>query len=455
MKIGKKLGKRAALLLCSLFLFGNVAEAAVPAFTNVNGIYYNDKGEVIKGAIAKGIDVSWHQGAIDWAKVKETDIDFALIRCGYGDDMESQDDVCFAQNVQGCEENGIPYGIYLYSYAINEEMIASEVAHTLRLLQTVDAKPTYPIYLDIEDESLKIASMTPKRFADLAEIYCTEMEKAGYKAGVYANYEFWTTYLTDSRFDGWYRWVARHNSTTSYKNPYDMWQYTNEGTIAGIAGNVDVNILLARGCSLAGHTWTVKTLLQKATTTKDGRAVYRCKACGHEKTDKIAKAKTLTLSKQSYTYSGKANKPAVKVIDGDGKAIPTASYTTSYKNNSKPGYGTVQVTLKGNYQGILKATFTIAPRKVTGSKVTNVKGKKMKVTWKKESLVQGYEICYATNTKFTKNKKTVTVQSSAKSKTISKLKKKTYYVRVRAFAKVNGKKVYGTWSQSKKVQIKR
>lgn len=385
MKIGKKIGKRAALLLCSLFLFGSVAEAAVPAFTNVNGIYYNDKGEVIKGAIAKGIDVSWHQGVIDWAKVKAT----------------------------------------------------------------------YPIYLDIEDASLEIDSMTPKRFADLAEIYCTEMEKAGYKAGVYANYEFWTTHLTDSRFDQWYRWVAQYNSVSYYKNPYDMWQYTSEGVIDGIAGKVDANILLARSCSLAGHSWKVKTVLQKATTAKDGQAVYQCKVCGHEKTDKIARAKAITLSKKSYTYSGKANKPAVKVTDGDGKVIPATSYTVSYKNHTKPGYGTVQVTLKGNYQGTLKATFIIAPSKVTVSKATNVKGKKMKVTWKKVSSVQGYEICYGTNSTFTKNKKTVTVKASTKSKTISKLKKKTYYVRVRAFTKVNGKKVYGTWSQKKKVQIKR
>ena len=92
----------------------------------------------------KGIDVSHHQGAIDWGKVKAAGIDFAIIRCGYGDDMESQDDRCWEANIKGCEENGIPYGIYIYSYATTPEMVDSEVRHTLRLIKETGAKPTYP-----------------------------------------------------------------------------------------------------------------------------------------------------------------------------------------------------------------------------------------------------------------------------------------------------------------------
>ena len=92
-----------------------------------------DRGEVIKGALSKGIDVSYHQGIIDGGKVKQTDIEFVLIRCGYGDDDIGQDDKYFKQNIQGCSENNIQYGIYIYSHAINTEMAKSEVNHVLRL----------------------------------------------------------------------------------------------------------------------------------------------------------------------------------------------------------------------------------------------------------------------------------------------------------------------------------
>ena len=88
------------VLFCCVWC-STLVEAAT-AWTNVDGVFYNDKGEVIKGALSKGIDVSYHQGIIDWGKVKQTDIEFVLIRCGYGDDDIGQDDKYFKQNIQGC-----------------------------------------------------------------------------------------------------------------------------------------------------------------------------------------------------------------------------------------------------------------------------------------------------------------------------------------------------------------
>ena len=136
------------VLFCCVWC-STLVEAAT-AWTNVDGVFYNDKGEVIKGALSKGIDVSYHQGIIDWGKVKQTDIEFVLIRCGYGDDDIGQDDKYFKQNIQGCSENNIQYGIYIYSHAINTEMAKSEVNHVLRLVRETNANPTYPIYYDIE-----------------------------------------------------------------------------------------------------------------------------------------------------------------------------------------------------------------------------------------------------------------------------------------------------------------
>lgn len=445
----KKIG---ALCLCFL-LCGSVVQAASPAWTNVDGIYYNDKGEAIKGAIKKGIDVSWHQGEIDWAKVKTSGVDFALLRCGYGDDLANQDDTCFAANVSGCTMNAIDYGIYIYSYATDISMAESEAAHVLRLIEETQAQPTMPIYLDFEDDSQK--SLTPGECVTIAQTFCQRIAESGYEVGVYANLSWWNEKLTASFFDTVNRWVAQYNSSCAYKKTYDIWQCKKDGTIDGIKGNVDVNILLARSCSLSGHTYTMTSVLQKATTKKQGSYTYQCKVCGHNKTDYLPAATSIALGATSYTYTGKDIKPKVTVKDSKGRAISTGYYSVSYSNHKNIGTGTVTVTLKGAYSGTLRKTFTIQPAKVTISKVTNVKGKKAKVTWKKVTKAQGYEICYAKNSKFTSGKKTVTVGAKTTAKTISKLSKKTYYVRVRAYTKVSGKKIYGSWSMTKKVKIKK
>ena len=97
----------------------------------------------------KGIDVSAHQGRIDWEKVKNSGIQFAILRLGFGNDMQSQDDAYFEANVQGCESAGLPWGAYLYSYALNLEDAKSEVQHALRLLKST--RPEYPVFFDMED----------------------------------------------------------------------------------------------------------------------------------------------------------------------------------------------------------------------------------------------------------------------------------------------------------------
>jgi hypothetical protein len=162
-----------------------------------------------------------------------------------------------------------------------------------------------------------------------------------------------------------------------------------------------------------------------------------------------------TISKSSYAYTGKAVKPTVTVKYGSTKLTKGTDYTVSYKNNTKTGKATITVKGKGKYSGTLTKTFNIVPKKATLSSVTSSKTKNIKVTWKKDTQATGYEIVYATNSKF-KSSKTVTVsKNSTVTKTISKLTKgKTYYVKVRSYKTINGKKVYGAYSAVKKVKCK-
>ena len=213
----------------------------------------------------KVIDVSEHQGVIDWEKVKPH-IDGAIIRCGFGDDLKSQDDKQYARNVAECERLGIPYGVYLYSYANTMEHAKSEVAHVKRLLK--GRKLSYPVYFDTENEGCEALSRKA------SEYFCNELEKAGYYAGVYT-------------FESWYNanlkgltkytlWIAKFgaNDGKPHTKPQigatvDMWQYTSMATMPGVTVNtVDMNLCYKDFPALIGKVKTETAKAANGTVTK-------------------------------------------------------------------------------------------------------------------------------------------------------------------------------------------
>ena len=188
-------------------------------------------------ATKKGIDVSEHNRNIDWEKVKAAGIDYAIIRCGYGDNYDNQDDKQWMRNVSECERLGIPYGVYIYSYARNTDMASSEAQHVLRLISGHEL--SYPVYFDMEDNSTLGSD-----FGAIAQTFCSTVQNAGYAVGVYANLNWWNKYLTDTRFEQWHRWVAQYNIQCDYTGTYAMWQYSSKELVDGIDGTVDMNYLI-------------------------------------------------------------------------------------------------------------------------------------------------------------------------------------------------------------------
>lgn len=177
------------------------------------------------------IDVSYHNGVIDWEKVKAAGVEGAILRCGYGMDRTDQDDKQFRRNADECVRLGIPFGVYLYSYADNEQKARSEAQHALRL---VDGYPLqYPVYYDLEEGG------TESGVVNRAKIFCDAIEAAGYWTGIYCNKYWWDNYLS-SLGDRYTKWIARYNSTLGM-NSVDMWQYTSGGSVSGISGRVDMN----------------------------------------------------------------------------------------------------------------------------------------------------------------------------------------------------------------------
>jgi GH25 family lysozyme M1 (1,4-beta-N-acetylmuramidase) len=189
----------------------------------------------------KGIDVSTYQGDIDWDKVKKAGIEFAIIRCGFGSDIASQDDNKFSRNVEGAKRVGIPYGVYLYSYADTDEKLQSEIKHVLRLIKGLNP---FCVYLDMEDAST--IGLGKPRLTQYGLTFCKAIKDAGYVAGVYANQNWCRNYLDIKKFEdaGYSIWCAKFaESKPSINAKFDIWQHTSKGRVDGINGNVDQNIM--------------------------------------------------------------------------------------------------------------------------------------------------------------------------------------------------------------------
>jgi len=166
--------------------------------------------------------------------------------------------------------------------------------------------------------------------------------------------------------------------------------------------------------------------------------------------------KSVKLKTTKYTYNGKSRKPAVTIKDTDGNTLTKGTdYTLSYSNTKNPGTASVKIKFIGNYSGTVTETYKIVPKGTKISSIKKAKNAVITVKWKKQTKkTTGYQIQLATNKKFTKNKKTVTVKSNkTTSKKIKGLKgSKKYYVRIRTYKTVDGKKYYSSWSKVKTVK---
>lgn len=192
----------------------------------------------------RGIDVSYSQGVINWEQVKAAGIDFAIIRVGYGSDIESQDDVQAVRNMQECERLGIPYGVYLYSYALKVENAVSEAKHALRMIEGFN--PVLGIWFDMEDadgyKARKGLNVYNERelITEMCKTFCNKIEEAGYKTGVYANKNYFDNVIITDGIK-YPLWLA-HWGIDEPSMECLIWQYTSNGSVDGVASErVDMN----------------------------------------------------------------------------------------------------------------------------------------------------------------------------------------------------------------------
>lgn len=191
-----------------------------------------------------GIDVSKWNGEIDWDKVKNAGVQYAIVRAGYRGSVTGSlvEDPYFAANMKGAAASGMPVGVYFFTQAVNEVEAVEEASAVLSLIR--EYKLEYPVFIDTEGAggSGRADGLDAETRTLVCEAFCRTIENAGYDAGVYASRNWYRNRLFADRLENYCIWLAEYRSVPLYQGYYQMWQYTSKGQIDGISGNVDMNV---------------------------------------------------------------------------------------------------------------------------------------------------------------------------------------------------------------------
>lgn len=213
-----------------------------------NGLYkYEDSRYTSK----LGIDVSSHQKNINWEKVKDAGVDFVIIRIGYrgyGESGKIVIDNYFEKNYEGARAAGLEVGVYFFSQAINTEEVKEEAEFVFKHLQGKEI--SYPVVYDLEkikNDTARTDNLTSEQITDMTLEFCKLVEENGYIPSIYGNSKTLTTKMVLEKFNKYNKWYAGYPEAGGYDYPFypyefDLWQYTETGTIPGVNTQVDINI---------------------------------------------------------------------------------------------------------------------------------------------------------------------------------------------------------------------
>ena len=185
----------------------------------------------------KGIDISRYNGSIDFKKVKDSGIEFVMIRCGTGYGQRPCKDVKFETYYKLAKAAGLKVGTYFYSYALSVNQARTEAAWVLDWIK--GKQFDYPIVFDMEERG--VAKLGKAKVSAIAIAFCSVVEHAGYYVSIYSSKSWIESYYIPEVYELFDLWVAQWASKCTYGGSYGMWQYTDNGKVPGIAGAVDMN----------------------------------------------------------------------------------------------------------------------------------------------------------------------------------------------------------------------
>lgn len=385
--------------------------------------------------IEDGIDISHHNGTVDWNRVKADGVDFAIIRMayrGYGQEGNIKTDDQAFENLKNARAAGIKVGVYFFSQAITEKEAVEEANYILDLIKgyAVDL----PVVMDFEytagsEGRLYAADLTNRQRTDICLAFCETVEKAGYNAMVYANKSMLTNSLYAEEIDSKYDiWLAEWSSSASYEGKYSYWQYTSDGSVDGVpSSRVDMNVrYISDPFVITGKTASSLTMEWNPIIAADGYVIYRKTA----NTDyKIVKQ---IDNPETSIYKDKNLKTNTKYI-----------YMIRYYKLNASGE---QVIYKSGYPvAYSKTALKLNPVTVKGAAVN---AGTVKLSWSKEPNADGYVI---QKYNFAKGKyETVKTKKAKDGRFYYMYGLKpgtTYKFRVRPYAVVSGVTKYGKYSE--------
>ncbi len=186
-------------------------------------------------------DVSKWQGTVDWERAR-ADVDGVIIRIGYRSSSSSRSlviDPYFLSNYQAAKAAGLDVGCYFYSIALNNDDAVQEAEWIAEKLQSYGCRMELPVFLDMEHSSMQ--PLSKSAMTAVARAYCDEMLAQNFLPGIYVNKSWAVSEIDLTAVEDCAVWIAQYNSTCTYTGHYDMWQYTDKGSVAGINGDVDLN----------------------------------------------------------------------------------------------------------------------------------------------------------------------------------------------------------------------
>ena len=299
----------------------------------------------------KGIDVSSYQGDIDWRKVKEVGYQYAILRLGIGDNITSQDDKRLKEYIKGCQDNGIPFGFYLVSYAkrlVGNESVESEIEHTKRL---IEGTSPFCIFYDMEIE--KTTYLGKETLTSFAITYCDYFKNKGYNVGVYANKNWFTNYLDYNKLknNGYKIWLA-HYGVDKPGLECDIWQYSDKGNVEGINTNsTDLDIMYSNliGSNQEPNSSNLKSIEEVAQEVINGvwgngeDRKIRLTNAGYNYNEIQAKVNSILASNSVVTYTVKSGDTLSSIASKYGT---TYQKLAQYNNISNPNIISVGQVIK-------------------------------------------------------------------------------------------------------------
>lgn len=274
----------------------------------------------------KGIDLSGWQKNVNYLELKSQGIDFAIIRCGYGKNI-SQKDSKFEEHYAGLKYAGIKIGAYLYSYANSIEEAKAEAKNCLKFIKGKEFD--LPIFYDLEDANTT-GKASKQTITEMAKIFCEEIIKEGYQAGIYANLNWFKSKLNVKELEKYNIWLAQwgvDKHTADFK--VNIWQHTNKGKIKGINGNVDLDISYTQyGNKVVNNSKSIEELAKEVIAGKYGN--------GQERKDKLGNIYEQVQARVNKLLTKKVSHETIYIVkSGDTLSEIAQKFNTTYQKIAK------------------------------------------------------------------------------------------------------------------------